>query len=115
LKMDRISKNVQKNANNECKNGLKKNRENRRYNQEWTIQRHWQRWTHKTQVEDKQNTKTQHRKLKRWATRTPPKIGVNPGVRKGYGMPLIRHPQFYSYSHDVFDTTIHKHTTNNLN
>lgn len=40
LKMDRISKNVQKNANNECKNGLKKNRENRRCNQEWTIHRY---------------------------------------------------------------------------
>ena len=24
-------------------------RENRRDNQEWTIQRHWQRWAHKTQ------------------------------------------------------------------
>jgi hypothetical protein len=41
-------------------------RENRRDNQEWT--RHWQRWAHKTQDDDKQNTKTQHRKLKRWAT-----------------------------------------------
>ena len=40
-------------------------RENRRDNQEWTIQRHWQRWAHKTQDDDKQNTKTQHRKLKR--------------------------------------------------
>jgi len=32
-------------------------RENRRANQEWTIQRHW---AHKTQDEDKQYTKTQH-------------------------------------------------------
>ena len=24
-------------------------RENRRDHQEWTIQRHWQRWAHKTQ------------------------------------------------------------------
>ena len=23
--------------------------------QEWTIQRHWQQWTHKTQDDDKQN------------------------------------------------------------
>ena len=82
LKMDRISKNVQKNANNECKNGLKKNWENRRCNQDWTIQRHRQRWTHKTQDEDKQNTKTQYRKLKRGATRTPPKTGGEPGCLK---------------------------------
>jgi cyanate permease len=32
-------------------------RENRRGNQEWTIQRHWQHWVHKTQVKDKQNKK----------------------------------------------------------
>jgi anaerobic C4-dicarboxylate transporter len=31
-------------------------------NQEWTIQRHWQHWLHKTQYEDKQSTKTQHTK-----------------------------------------------------
>ena len=45
----------------------KKNvREYRRGNQEWTIQRHWQHWVHKTQNEDKQsNNKKQHRKLKR--------------------------------------------------
>ena len=34
-------------------------RENRRGNQEWTIQRHWQYWVHKTRDEDKRNTKTQ--------------------------------------------------------
>ena len=33
-------------------------------NQEWTIQRHLRYWTHKTEDEDKQNTKTQHTKLK---------------------------------------------------
>ena len=34
-------------------------RENRRGNQKWTIQRHWQHWAHKIQDEDKQNeTKT---------------------------------------------------------
>ena len=27
---------------------------NRRGNQEWTIQRHWQHWVHKIQAEDKQ-------------------------------------------------------------
>jgi CRISPR/Cas system-associated endonuclease/helicase Cas3 len=31
-------------------------RENRRVNQEWTNQREWQHWSHKTQDEDKQNT-----------------------------------------------------------
>jgi hypothetical protein len=40
-----------------------------------TIQRHLQHRAHNTQDEDKQNTKTQHKKLKRWATRTPPKPG----------------------------------------
>ena len=29
-------------------------RENRRGNKEWTIQRHWQHWIHKTLHEDKQ-------------------------------------------------------------
>ena len=28
--------------------------QNRRDNQEWTIQRHWQHWAHKTRDEDKQ-------------------------------------------------------------
>ena len=30
-------------------------RENRRGNQEWTTQRDWQHWVHKTQDEDKHN------------------------------------------------------------
>ena len=30
--------------------------ENRRGNQEWTIQRNWQHWVQKTQDEDKQST-----------------------------------------------------------
>ena len=46
-------------------------RENRRGNQYWRIQRHWQHWIRKTQDEDKQ--KKQHRKLKRRATQTPSK------------------------------------------
>ena len=37
---------------------------NRRGNQEQTIQRNQQHWVHKTQDEQKQNKKTQHRKLK---------------------------------------------------
>ena len=52
-------------------------RENRRSNHEWTIKRHWKHWAHKTQYKDKQN-KTQHRKLKRWATWTPPKTWGEP-------------------------------------
>ena len=32
-------------------------------NQEWTIQRHWQRWAHKTQDEDKQNTTHKTKKM----------------------------------------------------
>ena len=37
-------------------------------NQEWTIQRLWQHWAHKTQDEDKHN---KNRKLERWAMLTP--------------------------------------------
>ena len=37
-------------------------REIRRGNQEWKIQRHWQHCAHKTQDEDKRNTKTLHLK-----------------------------------------------------
>jgi len=45
-------------------------RETRKGNQAWTIQRHWQNWTHKAQNEDKQNktTKiciTEHKKTKK--------------------------------------------------
>ena len=40
-------------------------RENRRGNQEWTIQRHWQHWVCKAQDEDKEKQKVQHRKLKK--------------------------------------------------
>ena len=31
-------------------------RENRSNNQEWTIQRHWHHWVHKTKSKDTQNT-----------------------------------------------------------
>ena len=41
-------------------------RENRRDNHEWTIQRHSQHRVHETQDEDKQNKKTQQKKLKGW-------------------------------------------------
>ena len=52
-------------------------RENGKINQKWTIQRHWQGRTHKTQNEDKQNKNItqQHG--------THHKRGVNPGSRKG--------------------------------
>jgi len=41
-------------------------RENRRGNQEWTIQRHWQHWVHKKQDVDKQC-----RKLKKMSNSDP--------------------------------------------
>ena len=47
-------------------------RENQRGNQEWTIQRHMQCWTHKTHDEDNQKKITQKRKVNIWATQTPP-------------------------------------------
>jgi hypothetical protein len=40
-------------------------RETRRSYQEWTTQRHWQHWVHRTEDEYKQNKKKQHRTLKR--------------------------------------------------
>ena len=58
-------------------------RENRRGNQELTIQRHWQHYAHKTHHEDKQNTKAQKHNTththtqKDEPTRTPPRTGVN--------------------------------------
>ena len=49
-------------------------RENRKGNQKLTIQRHWQHLAHKTQDEDKQNTKTQHntKTLKKKISNTSP-------------------------------------------
>jgi hypothetical protein len=35
-------------------------RENRRGNQEWTVQRNWQHWVHKTQRRRQTNIKTQY-------------------------------------------------------
>ena len=43
--------------------------ENHRGSQEWTIQWHWQHWTHKIQDEDKQNKHN----TERWAICTSPK------------------------------------------
>jgi hypothetical protein len=39
-------------------------RENRRGNQEWTIQRNWQHWVHKIRDEDKQNKNTTQKNKK---------------------------------------------------
>jgi membrane-bound lytic murein transglycosylase B len=49
----------------------------------WRDNREWQRHRSlKTQDEEKQNTNTQHRKLKWWAA-----WGVNPGAYEGYAVP----------------------------
>ena len=39
---------------------LNKCQKNRRGNQEWTIQRNWKHWVHKTEDDGKQSKKTQH-------------------------------------------------------
>jgi len=45
------------------------------------------------------NQKVQHRKLKRWATRTPPKSGWIQVLVKGKEFLLLkRHPKCYSYN-----------------
>jgi hypothetical protein len=45
-------------------------REKVTYNEEWTIQRQWKHFAHKTH---KKTTKAKHKRLKRRVTRTPPK------------------------------------------
>jgi len=64
-----------------------KRRGNRRGNLKWTNQRHLQYWAHRTQNEGKQQQKggkTQHRNLKRWATRFHQITRGNPtGAREG--------------------------------
>jgi len=55
-------------------------RENRRDNQYWRIQRHWQHWIHKTQTNKTKNT-TQ--KTKKMSNMDPIKnCGMNPGARE---------------------------------
>ena len=70
-----------------------------RGNQEWTIQRIWQHWAHKSrEAENKQNTTTQHRKLKTWTTRTSLKTGDEPGwywMVTWQFLLLIRHTPFF--------------------
>ena len=41
-----------------------------RGNPEWTIQRQWKHWEHKSLDKDKQNTNIQHRNLKQGVTRS---------------------------------------------
>ena len=54
---------------------------NRRGNQEWTIQRHWQHWAHKTNNEDKQNTTQKTKMMSNMDLVKNP--GVPTGVRGG--------------------------------
>ena len=70
-------------------------RENRRGNQELTIQKHWQHGVHKTQNEDKQSGKLNTESLKN-EQQGPRQI---PGVLTNgkQFLLLIRHPLFYSY------------------
>jgi len=49
-------------------------KENRKANQEWTIQRHWQHRVYKTQNEDKQNKNTTQ-KTKKMSNTDPIKNG----------------------------------------
>ena len=58
-------------------------RENRSRNQEWTIQRNWRHWVHKTQDEDKQSKKTQHRQLRKGEQHEPTKNPVTNGEQHG--------------------------------
>ena len=54
---------------------------------------------------------TQHRKLRRWATRTPLKTGWTQVPAKGNQfLPLMRHPPCYSCSQYLLDTTMRKQT-----
>jgi len=52
-------------------------RENRRSNQEWTIEKHWQHWAHKKQDEDKQSKNTTQ-KTKKMSNTDPTKTGGEP-------------------------------------
>ena len=98
-----------------------------RGNQEWTIQRWWQYWVHKTQGQSRMNnpeimttlctqdTRRRQTKQKNTTQKTnktsnthPTNIGL---LAKGKQfLPLITHPQCSSYSQNVFNTTICKQT-----
>ena len=55
-------------------------RENRRGNEEWTTQRHWQQWVHKTHDEDKQRKNTTQKTKQHGLHKNP---GMDTGVREG--------------------------------
>jgi len=54
--------------------------------------------------------KTQHRKLKRWRTPTPPENGVNSVAKGKESLPLIKHLPCNSYSQYALDSTMRKQT-----
>jgi hypothetical protein len=54
-------------------------RENRRGNQEWTLQRNRQHWVHKTKYEDEQNNP---QKAKMMSNTDPPKPGMDTDARE---------------------------------
>ena len=58
-------------------------KENRKVNQEYTIQRHWQHWVHKTQDEDKYNKNTTQEANATSNTDPIKNWGVNPGTYEG--------------------------------
>ena len=80
-------------------------RKNRRDNQEWIRQRHWQHSVHKIQEEDKQNKKPTQ-KTKKMSNMDPTKNQVL--AKDKQFLPLIRYPLCYSNSLDVLNTTIRK-------
>ena len=82
-------------------------RENRRGNQELTIQRNRKHWVHKTRDEDKTiaENKTDEQHGRHY------KLGVNPGIGEGQSTPApSRQPPCYLHSQYLLDTTIRKQT-----
>jgi len=86
--------------------------ETRRGNQEWTVQSHWHTRHRKKTNKTKNKKPHTHTTLKRWATRTHQKTGVNPRVREEYAFPAsYKTPaMLLIYSQYVLDTTIRKQT-----
>ena len=106
-------------------------RENRRGNQEWTIQKNWQHWVHKTKTNKTRGNqewtiqknwqhwvhKTKTNKTKNTTQKTKNMNNMDPHQKHGgwaqalvkgkQFLPLIRHPPCSSYSQYVLDTTMH--------